>query len=113
LNESNVEESVRVIAGILLLITGITFPLAMLFWLNGRLHRPPPLQPRQVGLLLAFNGVSPLGLIVLGLGLLSPKFGGTLTFWAVMLSTGLVAVALLIGLWWTVMVARRGDDGGK
>lgn len=107
-------KSYQIVAGILSLIGGIAFPLAMLFWLNGRLHRPPALQPRQVGLLLAFNGVFPLGLIILGLGLLSPRFGDSLTFRVVVVATGVTAVALLIGLGWmaTITRRRRDDDAG-
>ncbi len=61
----------RTCAGILLLLIGLAFPMGMLFWLNGRLSRKPAPRPREIGLLLAFNGVLPVSLILAGLGLLS------------------------------------------
>ena len=61
----------QIVAGILLVITGVFFPMAMLVWLGSRMRRPPPPRPRQVGMWLAFNFVLPVGMVLLGLSLIS------------------------------------------
>lgn len=60
--------------GILVLTAGVILPMALAGWLAFRLNRKPPLASRRVGLILALNGVLPAGLVVLGLGLMSPAF---------------------------------------
>jgi len=89
------------LAGILVLLIGISFPMGMLVWLNGRMRRKPALQPRQVGMLLALNGILPLGLILSGLWLLSPPFGASPAVRVAIIASGLAVFALLAGLWWT------------
>ena len=79
----------RVPIGILVLVVGVVTPMAMLFWLNGRLGQKPPPSPREVGVLLALNGILPLGLIVVGLGLLQPRL------WTAPAYQGIVAVSWL------------------
>jgi hypothetical protein len=93
---------VQTLGGILSLVGGIVFPLAMVFWLNGRLRRKPPMRPAQAGLLLALNFVLPVALIVSGLVLLSPPLAavelvrtGRMAAW---LATAVIFVAL-VGLW--------------
>lgn len=88
------------VAGILLLVAGIVFPMAMLAWLNSRFNRQPRPTPRQVGLLLALNGLLPVGLVMLGLGLMMPALWettwlrfATLAAW---LSAGVVLIALMV-----------------
>jgi hypothetical protein len=97
------------LAGILILIIGVAFPMGMLVWLNGRMRRPPSLQPRQVGMLLALNGILPLGLVLTGLWLIYPPFGASLAFKAVLIAAGLAALVLLVGLWW---IGRAGERKG-
>ncbi len=63
------------LGGALLLLAGVIFPMAMVGWLAFRMNKKPPLPPGQVGLILAFNLILPVGLVLLGLGLLSPAFG--------------------------------------
>lgn len=100
----------RIISGILLLISGVIFPLGMVAWLNSRLGRAPQPTPRQVGLLLAFNGLFPVALITLGLGLMLPRLGDT--FWlraaaaAAWIAAGAVLTALLV-------LGRRQRIGGQ
>ncbi len=100
----------HIIIGILLLIMGAIFPLAMLFWLNGRMSREPALNPRQVGLTLAFNGVLPVGLITLGLGLLSPRVWASVVVRTISIATLAASVVLLIA--WVVMEAAARRKGG-
>jgi hypothetical protein len=61
--------------GALLLLAGVVFPLVMVGWLALRISKRPPLPPNQVGLILAFNFMLPVGLVLLGLGFMSPAFG--------------------------------------
>lgn len=61
--------------GVLLLLTGVIFPMAMVGWLAFRMNKKPPLPPNRVGLILAFNLILPVGLVLLGLSLMSPAFG--------------------------------------
>lgn len=96
----------RTLAGILLLISGVIFPMGMLFWLNGWLGRHPQPPPHRVGLLLAFNGVLPIALIVGGLALLSPAIGASLGVRAVIGAAALAALILAAAL------ARGGKHGG-
>jgi hypothetical protein len=93
--------------GILVLLIGVAFPMGMLVWLNGRLRRQPPLQPVQVGMLLALNGILPLGLVLVGLGLIYPPFGSGLAFKVVIFASGLAVLILLVGLWWIGRAVRR------
>jgi hypothetical protein len=97
--------------GILVLLLGVAFPMGMLVWLNGRMRRQPALQPRQVGLLLALNGILPLGLVLAGLWLIYPSFGASLAYKVVLVAAGLTVLALVIGLWWTGRSTLR--TGGK
>lgn len=60
--------------GILVLVSGVVLPMALVGWLALRMNRKPPLASSRVGLLLAFNGVLPVGLVLLGLGLMAPAF---------------------------------------
>ena len=99
----------RVVAGILLLVLGISYPMAMIFWLNRRLSRQPALLPRQVGKVLAFNGIFPVGVIALGLGLLLPAVGSTPVFRLVLLLIGLASLGLFISLYREPGVLRHGE----
>jgi hypothetical protein len=88
--------------GILLLVAGVIYPMAALVWLNQRMARQPALAPRQVGLLLALNGVLPVSLIFWGLGLIVPRLG-------VMLPVRMVAIlasVVAVGLIGTLLMAR-------
>ena len=60
--------------GILVLTAGVILPMALSGWLAFRMNKKPPLASRRVGLILALNGVLPVGLVLLGLGLMSPAF---------------------------------------
>ncbi len=85
--------------GILVLTAGVILPIALAGWLAFRLNKKPPLASRRVGLILAFNGVLPVGLVLLGLGLMSPAFWA-LTWvraaaYAALSVSGLVLLALL------------------
>lgn len=63
------------LAGALVLLAGVILPMVVVGWLAFRMNRKPSLPPNQVGLILAFNFILPVGLVLLGLGLLSPAFG--------------------------------------
>ena len=97
--------------GILVLLIGVAFPMGMLVWLNSRMRRQPPLQPRQVGMLLALNGILPLGLVLGGLWLIHPPFGTGIAVKATVIASALAVVILLVGLWWTGRAARQ--TGGR
>jgi uncharacterized membrane protein (GlpM family) len=105
---------VRTLAGILLLIIGVIFPMAMLFQMNSVLSRKPAPRPSRVGMLLALNGVLPVALIISGLMLLSDRFATSPALRAALIATWVASAALLILL----VIGRgagrgkRGDDGG-
>jgi hypothetical protein len=100
----------RVVAGIILVIVGVAFPMGLMFWLSGRMRREPALTSRQVGLLLAFNGFLPVGLTILGLGLISAAIWAVWVLRIVAVASLLAAFASLAGLWWAGRVER--DSGG-
>ena len=90
----------QIVAGILLVITGVFFPMAMLVWLGSRMRRQPPPRPRQVGMWLAFNFVLPVGMVLLGLSLISPQFGASTVIryatWAALGAAGVLLIALAV-----------------
>ena len=90
----------QIVAGILLVITGVFFPMAMLVWLGSRMRRPPPPQPRQVGMWLAFNFVLPVGMVLLGISVISPQFGANpvirIATWAALGAAVVLLIALAI-----------------
>jgi hypothetical protein len=100
----------RPVAGIVLLLVGVGFPMGLIFWLNGRMQRKPGLTARQVGLLLAFNIFLPVGLIIVGLGLVSAEIWAVEVLRIVAVASLLAAGVSLAWLWW----ASRGnpEDGG-
>ena len=77
----------RTLAGIVLLIIGVIFPMAMLFQMNSVLSRKPAPRPSQVGMLLALNGVLPVALIISGLMLLSDRFAASPALRAALIAT--------------------------
>lgn len=86
------------VAGVLLLMTGVIFPMALLGWLAFRIGKKPSLPPQRVGLILALDFVLPVGLIFLGLGLMSPAFGArdwVRLAWMISLAAAAVMVILL------------------
>jgi MFS family permease len=87
----------QTVLGILTLVAGVALPMAMVGWLAMRLGRKPRPPARLIGLVLAFNGVLPLGLILLGLGLLKPEFWAA-TVVRVGTFTALLAAAIILGL---------------
>jgi hypothetical protein len=90
---------VRIAGGILCLVIGVSYPMGVLLWLNARMRRQPALAPRQVSVVLAFNGVFPLVLIGLGLGLLSPRVWALPSFLPALVFVGLAALVLLLISW--------------
>ena len=104
---------VKILAGILLLIAGVIFPMAMLFRLNSVLGRKPAPQPSRVGMLLTLNGVLPVALVTTGLAMLSAHMAVSPALRVVMIATWLTSVVLV-----TILVigrdpgrGERGDDG--
>lgn len=98
------------IAGILVLIAGVILPMVMVGWLARRMGRKPALSPGRVGLLLAFNGVLPVGLVLLGLGLLSPGFWSATWVRVAAIAACVAAVVILILLGMSRQAAPRGND---
>lgn len=107
------------VAGVLAMIAGIVFPMAMVFWLSARLGRKPPMRPGQVGLVLTLNGVLPIALIATAVAWLSPQIAGR-PWMPVALGVAWVAVfSIVLGLGYIRMTTRgsretgqRGSDGG-
>ncbi len=99
----------RVIAGILLLIIGIIFPMGMLAWLSSRFNRRPRPPAAQVGLLLALNGLLPLAVVLAGLGLMMPHLWEATWLRVAMSAAGLGAAGVLMALAFT---ARDRSSGG-
>lgn len=56
--------------GILLLIAGVAYPMGAVYWINQRLGRKPALTPRQLALIVAFNGILPVSLVFWGLAMM-------------------------------------------
>jgi hypothetical protein len=103
---------VRTLAGILLLIIGVIFPMAMLFQMNSVLSRKPAPRPSRVGMLLALNGVLPVALIISGLMLLSDRFAASPALRAALIATWLASAALLIAVVLGRGAEKGGGDGG-
>lgn len=103
----------RIVGGILLLVAGVIFPMAMVAWLSSRLNRRPRPTSRQIGLALALNGLLPVGLVLLGLGLMAPQLWALvwlrLAALAAWLAVGAVIVALIVS---GRTGPGRGQDGG-
>jgi hypothetical protein len=101
------------ISGIILVVIGVVFPMGTLFWLNGRMDKQPRLVSRQVGLILALNGIVPVALITLGVGLLMGKLWTSLEFKVVLMVSSLAAVSVIAALWGTTRrVGRTGNRNG-
>jgi len=98
---------VRILAGILLLIIGVIFPMAMLFWMNSVLSHKPAPQPSRVGMLLTLNGVLPVALVTTGLAMLSADMAASPALRVVIIATWLTSVALII-----VLIISRGTVRG-
>lgn len=98
------------VAGILLLVAGIAFPLGMVAWLNSRLNRQPRPTPREIGLILSLNGLLPLGLVTLGLGLMMPQLWEALWLRVAASAAWIGAGAVLIAL---IVSGRSGPAGGR
>jgi hypothetical protein len=105
---------VRTLAGILLLVIGVIFPMAMLFRMNSVLSRKPAPRPSRVGMLLALNGVLPVALVISGLMLISVHFSASSALRVAAIATWLVSVALFIALviGRGASQKRGGGDGG-
>ena len=88
----------RTVAGILLLMIGIIFPMGMLAWLSHRFNRRPQPSPRQVGLVLALNGLLPLALVLVGLGLMMPQLGEATWLRVTAAAAGLGVLGVLAAL---------------
>ena len=86
--------------GVLLLMTGVIFPMVLVGWLAFRMSKKPSLAPQRIGLILAINFVLPVGLILLGLGLMAPTFGGhawVQLAWMISLAAAAV-MAIILGV---------------
>jgi hypothetical protein len=104
---------VRTLAGILLLVIGVIFPVAMLFRMNSVLSRKPAPRPSRVGMLLALNGVLPVALVISGLMLISVHFSTSPVLRVAAIATWLASVALVIALVIGSGAGRvKGGDGG-
>ncbi|MCX7707348.1 MAG: hypothetical protein N2204_05015 [Anaerolineae bacterium] len=99
----------RVVAGILLLVIGIIFPMGMLAWLSSRFNRRPRPPAAQVGLLLALNGLLPLALVLAGLGLMTPQLWEAAWLRAAVSAAGLGALGALVAL---AFIGRGSSTGG-
>ena len=108
----------RIVGGVLFLIIGVIYPIAVLLWLSARLRRQPALGQHQLSAVLAFNGVFPLALIGLGLGLLSPRVWAIPSFQPALALVGLAALLLLLISWRlgamaAAAQARLADQGAE
>ncbi len=85
-----------VLPGVLLLVIGAIFPLALLLWLGLRLNRRPALRPRQVGLLLALNLMLPVSMVLWGLQMISPRLAASAAIQTAAIASSAAAVCLVI-----------------
>lgn len=102
----------RTVAGILLLVIGVSFPMEMLLWLNARLHRLPPPRPRQVGAWLAFNFVLPVGLVLGGLSLMSARVAASPVIRVATPAVLIASAIVLVGLVLDAALGRRAPHKG-
>ncbi len=91
--------------GILSLVGAVAFPMGLLVWLALRMNRKPALSSNRLGLILAFNGVLPVGLVLFGLGLLAPEFGALR--WVRIGAAAALVGSLLLLLAWALDVRKR------
>lgn len=94
----------RIVLGILLLVTGVAYPMAAVYWLNQRMARKPAMSSRQVGLQLALNGILPISLIFWGLALAVPWLWAIPAIRMVAAMTSLASLIIIAAL-----RAARGD----
>ena len=96
------------LAGVLILMAGVIFPLVMVGWLALRLSKKPPLPPDRLGLILALNLMLPVGLVLLGMSLMSPTFGaeGWVQLGSLIALGGAAVVLVILG----VSRGRRADQ---
>ncbi len=102
----------KTVAGILILVAGAVFPMVMLAWLNRLFGRKPGPRPAQVGMLLTLNGVLPVGMILLGLSLMSDRIWAVQPLRWALLAAWLATVILLIALGVYAATQRRGGVHG-
>lgn len=95
------------VAGILLVVSGIVFPMGLVAWLSGRMNRAPRPSSRQVGLILALNGLLPVGMVTLGLGLMSGQFWTLPWLRSVALAAWAAALIVVVALWVATWRQRR------
>jgi hypothetical protein len=88
-----------IVFGILLLVAGAAYPMVAMVWLNRRLNRQPALTPRQLGLILAFNGVLPVSLVFWGVGMAVPRLWAVLAVRMVAVISSLAALVLFRMVW--------------
>lgn len=101
----------RIVAGILLVISGMILPMGLIAWLNGRLNRAPRPSSQQVGLILALNGLLPVGLVTSGLGLMSDRLWALPWLRGAALATWVAAVGVFAVLVVTTLRRRRQHGG--
>ncbi len=94
-----------------MVISGVIFPLALAAWLSIRLNRAPRPSPRQVGLTLALNGLLPVGLVTLGMALMSDRLGALVWLRGVALAAWIAAGIVLVALLITTVTRRRHHGG--
>ena len=104
------EEGLRTALGIVSLIVGVAFPMAMLIWLNVRMRRKPAFTPNQIGLVLMLNGTLPVCLITLGFALLTGRLESSTILQMVIAVCFVAAVVATAGLWWAAAASRRRGD---
>jgi hypothetical protein len=103
----NREFEMRMVAGILLLLAGIAYPMAALLWLNRWLARGPLPASQSVGLVLAFNGIFPVVLVGLAAGLLSARLWAMLSYRYALLFASLVCLGMILALGWKTTAQRQ------
>jgi EamA domain-containing membrane protein RarD len=103
-------KGLRTALGIVSLIVGVTFPMAMLIWLNVRMRRKSAFTANQTGLALALNGTLPVCLITLGFALLTGRLESSTTLQIVIAVCFAAAVVAAAGLWWAGAASRRRGD---
>ncbi len=94
----------------MLVISGVVFPMGLVAWLSGRLNRAPRPSPRQIGLILALNGLLPVGMVTLGTILLSERLGALVWLRVVALAAWIAAGVVVVALLAITSMRRRHDD---
>ena len=90
---------VLLIAGIFLILLGLTYPLWTLWQLNRRLAGKEAPASRELALTLALTALVPLTAVLAGFWLIVPQARGSVFYTATLFGSGIALVVALLLAW--------------